>query len=615
MLLAVVFALPAWSAPSVSSAISPEGWRVHTITFDATSDDSVAFGLGPSCSVRLVTYGGSGTATLYQVPTEATATGSGTSVAAFTAVSSATTTFQPGQRYAKAAGASDGSIMEVWCSNTQVSSGGGGTLLEEVAACSANFTKPEGCPGATFVTTQAAAESCFSGANDPICVLTETITIEASDRDSSGATDLEGLYLAKADGDEDPKLVCAPEVEIRVNATTTTGVLALIHVEGGSIGSGDAGSFPGVHGCSVVEYHNSSVGGSTRTTEGVVYKMTGSLLTYRQAFEVSDSEVYVYSTGSSSMGIGVNPVGYVDGFYRRNLIYSPLGIDAKIRCDGGCDDASVLVEDSIILVNETDTTSPRIIKVDDDANVIYQRNVSHGGAIGLDATQSATYSAGVVQLYDSTFSDITTAAQFFQQANTTPTQTVIGRGLTFSNVNPTTDFWLTTGGLNADVEGRYLDCPTTFTEWLDIANIASPDVMGDVRLVIDLPDGCSDSKTLLSSRGLTEIDVEGTKAFVKVENRFIEVDGAQTDVDGPGVITGSTAKFTDEYGVPIFVAASPSTSFDTGSEVAGHAGYQCLNVYVASSGALITDGDADGYTCDETISAASIVMVHSGVQP
>jgi len=204
-ILSFAFAMPAWAKPSVSSAISPHGWRVHTIKFDSTTDDSPAFGLGPSCSVRVTVYGGSNSVSLYQVPTQDTAASSGTLIGTYSAVSTATATFQPGQGFAKAVSTSgsDGTVMEVWCSNTQVSSGGGGSLLEEVAACSANFTKPEGCPGATFVTTQADLESCFSGADDPICVLTETIRVESSDRDSSGATDLEGLYLVKADGDED----------------------------------------------------------------------------------------------------------------------------------------------------------------------------------------------------------------------------------------------------------------------------------------------------------------------------------------------------------------------------------------------------------------------------
>jgi len=129
-ILSFAFAMPAWAKPSVSSAISPHGWRVHTIKFDSTTDDSPAFGLGPSCSVRVTVYGGSNSVSLYQVPTQDTAASSGTLIGTYSAVSTATATFQPGQGFAKAVSASgsDGTVMEVWCSNTQVSSGGGGAF-------------------------------------------------------------------------------------------------------------------------------------------------------------------------------------------------------------------------------------------------------------------------------------------------------------------------------------------------------------------------------------------------------------------------------------------------------------------------------------------------------
>ena len=114
---ALLFAAPAWAKPSVSSAISPEGWRVHTIKFDSTTDDSKAFGLGPSCSVRVITYGGSNSVSLYQVPTQGTAASSGSLVGTFSSVSTSATTFRPGQGFAKAVSASgsDGTVMEVWC--------------------------------------------------------------------------------------------------------------------------------------------------------------------------------------------------------------------------------------------------------------------------------------------------------------------------------------------------------------------------------------------------------------------------------------------------------------------------------------------------------------------
>lgn len=128
LVLAVAFALPAWAKPSVSSAISPEGWRVHTIKFDATTDDSEPFGLGPSCSVRVITYGGSNSVSLYQVPTRTTAASSGSLVGTFSSVSTSATTFRPGQGLAKvvSTSGSDGTVMEVWCSNSEIAAGGGG---------------------------------------------------------------------------------------------------------------------------------------------------------------------------------------------------------------------------------------------------------------------------------------------------------------------------------------------------------------------------------------------------------------------------------------------------------------------------------------------------------
>jgi len=118
--LSLLMASPTASAPEVSSVVSPKGWRIHTIEFDGESDDSPQFSLGPSCAARLALYGGSGSVSLYQIPTEGAAASSGSLVGSFDGLSTSTTTFRPGQRHAKAVGASEGSVMEVWCSNVDI---------------------------------------------------------------------------------------------------------------------------------------------------------------------------------------------------------------------------------------------------------------------------------------------------------------------------------------------------------------------------------------------------------------------------------------------------------------------------------------------------------------
>lgn len=494
------------------------------------------------------------------------------------------------------------------------------SLLADIAACSANFTQPDLCPSATFVDSQTALEDCFDNTGDPVCVLTRTIFIDASDRDSNGATDHEGLLLTKADGDEDPKLVCAPGVQIQVNSDTTDS-LELVHVKHGTVGAGDENSFPGIHGCTIVEYLDNKPGGNTRGVEGIVYKLGGSLLDYHQDFECSDNTLLMYSTGSSSIGCGVNPSAKVPVTARRNLFSGvPIGFDTKTRCEG-CEEEWSILEENIVFCNDS-VANPRGFKHDNDNNLIFRNNTTHGCVFSFDAPDSANQVSGTVIFSGNSVADIsgsTTSVMEFN--NGTPTYNLIGRDNTFANIElngaASSQFLISTGGLTADFEGAFLDCPGFQAngngEWFDIRAVAGSEVLGDLRFVFDIPDDCTLPTTAKLVPTTAGIDAANTRAFFQVGDRTAILDGAQTAVQTNQDV--AAVNYTDDYGRTLFVAASPSTDFDTGFEVAGHAKLSCLDVYTASTGALLTDSDADGRTCDETISAASIVLVQGNFRP
>lgn len=151
--LLMVGASEAFAAPSVldDSSGAAFGYR---ISFRADTADSERMVVTPvQCSVG-VAHSGTGTVSLYQVATSATAASSGTLVATFTASTTTPTTFSPGLPFLKAVAsvASDGTLMTIRCSNTQITKTDGVDVLiggEDGVADAANpNTSPIICPKA-----------------------------------------------------------------------------------------------------------------------------------------------------------------------------------------------------------------------------------------------------------------------------------------------------------------------------------------------------------------------------------------------------------------------------------------------------------------------------------
>lgn len=116
------------ASPSYKRSPSINTNVVMTYTFPITETgvDSLAFEVNGLCSV-VYESAGSDDASLYAVPTGATATTSGTLIVAYTDSSTVPTVFQPGTRWVRAVAVSavtGGSIMRVTCSNTQMASTG-----------------------------------------------------------------------------------------------------------------------------------------------------------------------------------------------------------------------------------------------------------------------------------------------------------------------------------------------------------------------------------------------------------------------------------------------------------------------------------------------------------
>lgn len=118
----------AYASPKVVKRHNIDTNVVHTITFPITETgvDSFAVKVNGLCSV-VYESAGSDDASLYAVPTNSTATGSGTLIVAYTASSTVPTIFQPGTRWVRAVAVSavtGGSVMRITCSNTQMASVG-----------------------------------------------------------------------------------------------------------------------------------------------------------------------------------------------------------------------------------------------------------------------------------------------------------------------------------------------------------------------------------------------------------------------------------------------------------------------------------------------------------
>ena len=132
-LFVVLLAAESVATPSVSGPTAGGGgtWYEWRVRFDGTTTDTRTMSVTPTqCSVT-VNHSGSGTVQLWQVNDPATAASSGVQVGSdMTANIAAPVTFSPGYSFVKARAsvASDGTEMLIRCSNTQVSSGGGGTL-------------------------------------------------------------------------------------------------------------------------------------------------------------------------------------------------------------------------------------------------------------------------------------------------------------------------------------------------------------------------------------------------------------------------------------------------------------------------------------------------------
>ena len=124
LLLAVLLsATQAWAAPSYEGTDQGQGNRppdsvYHRLTMDTSTSQSMAFTLGASCSVTF-TKVGSGNVVLYEVPLKSSAYTDGTAETTFTASTTEAYTFKPGLRYGmvRAASDSDGSVVEITCSN------------------------------------------------------------------------------------------------------------------------------------------------------------------------------------------------------------------------------------------------------------------------------------------------------------------------------------------------------------------------------------------------------------------------------------------------------------------------------------------------------------------
>ena len=126
-LFAVFWALPALAEPAVSTQNGP-GYMTHSIKFGAAdTSETGPLSVTGLCEIR-VSHSGTGTVQLWAVPTRSTAAASGTQVGSnFTASTTTATTLDPGTLWVKAVAsvASPDTLMEVHCSQTQVSAGGG----------------------------------------------------------------------------------------------------------------------------------------------------------------------------------------------------------------------------------------------------------------------------------------------------------------------------------------------------------------------------------------------------------------------------------------------------------------------------------------------------------
>ncbi|MCR9093461.1 MAG: hypothetical protein NXI30_04535 [bacterium] len=131
--LALLFAVPGWSAPQANGGRISGGITEWTITFFAgDTSESKFLDVGGQCSVR-VNHSGTGTVELWQVADSSVAATSGTQVGSdFTTSTTTATTFAPGTFGVKAIAttASPDTVMKIECSRVQQVGGGGTTPFD-----------------------------------------------------------------------------------------------------------------------------------------------------------------------------------------------------------------------------------------------------------------------------------------------------------------------------------------------------------------------------------------------------------------------------------------------------------------------------------------------------
>jgi len=609
LLAALSCAEPAWAAAGVwDGPLDQNG--VHyitagssrTFTWDAaTTGDQLAIE-AKACSVFSVTseVTGTGSVSGYQVPTAATATSSGTFAFTVSATTRAPVYVDVGPYFLRLA-VDDGAAgsLTVRCTGfaslwTRLT--GLFASVSNAVLCTITTLDPADCASRTEVATQPEAIACMALASDGICYGTRQMIVT----DPPGTSAFP--FVLDATAARDRRFVCkdaSASLVLNLTSANASKNIVEFHTFFDSSPS-TVGSRTGLEGCTVYQTVNGVPGGGTGVVEGVVQKPTGETTTVRHRFVMRNNRISVYSTGSSTIGMGTNPASMTDSVYEGNKVFAAIGADFKQDCDG-CDTVGILAINNDLFANPSGS-NPRAFKSDGDAAIKFIGN-RFIGLLSMSGT--ATEDIGWIEFVRGTGNvilDTLTGSSAMDVPGASYTAKVRGE-IIVQEARPTAQFFLGVAGLWADLDIRMMTCPTSFTEYFDVEGVDAPDTMPFVRMVWYLPEGCTlpTIAQMVSSRSDDEFDDHSTKGLVKV-GRGTATGGATLAVlqgDAGGANTAprdydlvddapNSAEVDCDTGLVISAA-----NFDLGDEAAGYCNKSCTTEFVAGAAQLCTNDVAD----------------------
>ena len=460
-----------------------------------------------------------------------------------------------------------------------------GGIIAQAIHCAESATDPGDCTSVTVASDAASLDTCMQTAGDHVCYVDETITV--TDPSETGAFD----FVMDASAAIDLALVCKPGVALVLNQTNAS--VSKNIVEANLVANSTTnGARLTVSGCTIYQTVNGTPGGGSGTVEGLVFKTTSAAL-FVQNVIYRDTKVYVYSTGTSSMGCGVNPAAKTHVLYDDVTCYGPIGADLKQDCDG-CDDVGTLARNSRFIGNDA-LANCRSAKIDEDINLTFEGVTFQACPLSVDT--DAVSDGGSIRFVPGTGN----LFQLIKHASNGSQAIAFGgtAGDAFELRSLTGEVTVYEGGTNEfvqfassgvvlfDLDIIYARCPT-YTQYLDVRALNAGSQLGYLRINATVPQGCTlpTLDQIIGGAGGedAELDTKNTLGIVKVSNGTTGIANLLDNAATPTQVTlTNDSPQSGQVACGKYVAvADPDApdvdDFDTGNEIAAYCGYRCKRV-------------------------------------